>query len=173
MRGSGDTFGTLNDPCYAASTGGRFRGCTHSLMFKLPCSLGLQAAPTAVIPHRAVRPFTPRIAPDGYPSQDVVSLRVRHEQLTRLDFHQLDCSLVGCSPHPCPWLLSPVPDVHRQFCESPATAMPSPPVPGVHRQLCESPASSMTPSLAPGVLWMMAVDLSKNSVRTLPSEGRE
>jgi hypothetical protein len=27
----------------------------------------------------------------------VVSLRIRHEQLIRLDFHQLDCSLVGCS----------------------------------------------------------------------------
>jgi hypothetical protein len=25
----------------------------------------------------------------------VVSLRVRHEQLTRLDFHQLDCGLAG------------------------------------------------------------------------------
>jgi hypothetical protein len=33
-----------------------------------------------------------------YPSQDVASLRVRHKQLTRRDFHQLDCSLVGCSP---------------------------------------------------------------------------
>jgi len=27
----------------------------------------------------------------------VVSLRIRHGQLIRLDFHQLDCSLVGCS----------------------------------------------------------------------------
>jgi len=27
----------------------------------------------------------------------VVSLRIRHEQLIRLDFHQLDCSLVGRS----------------------------------------------------------------------------
>jgi hypothetical protein len=27
----------------------------------------------------------------------VASLRIRHEQLIRLDFHQLDCSLVGCS----------------------------------------------------------------------------
>jgi len=31
----------------------------------------------------------------------VASLRIRHEQLIRLDFHQLDCSLVGCPyvPH--------------------------------------------------------------------------
>jgi hypothetical protein len=31
-------------------------------------------------------------------SQKAVSLRVRHEQLTRLDFHQLDCGLAGY-PH--------------------------------------------------------------------------
>ena len=30
----------------------------------------------------------------------MVSLRIRHEQLIRLDFHQLDCSLVGCSDVP-------------------------------------------------------------------------
>jgi hypothetical protein len=40
--------------------------------------------------------------PEGYPFWDVASLRVRHEQLTPLDFHQLDRSLVGCSPHPGP-----------------------------------------------------------------------
>jgi hypothetical protein len=33
----------------------------------------------------------------GYLPRAVVSLHVRDEQLTRLDFHQLDCSLVGCS----------------------------------------------------------------------------
>ena len=33
----------------------------------------------------------------GYVPLDVASLRVRYEQLTRLDFHQLYCSLVGCS----------------------------------------------------------------------------
>ena len=38
--------------------------------------------------------------PSGYPTRDVVLLRARHGQLTRLDLHQLDCSLVGCSlPH--------------------------------------------------------------------------
>ena len=41
--------------------------------------------------------------PGGYPFRDVASLRVRLGQLTRLDLHQLDCSLVGCSlPHPAP-----------------------------------------------------------------------
>ena len=35
--------------------------------------------------------------PVGCLPRDVVSLRVRHGQLTRLDSHQLDCGLVGCS----------------------------------------------------------------------------
>jgi len=89
-------------PAMQLPPGDEFRGCTHSLMFRLPCSLDLQTAPTAAIPRRAARPFTPRIARNGYPSQDVVSLRVRYEQMTRLDFHQLDCSLVGCSSVPRP-----------------------------------------------------------------------
>ena len=38
--------------------------------------------------------------PGGYPFRDVASLRVRLGQLTRLDLHQLDCSLVGCSLPP-------------------------------------------------------------------------
>ena len=45
--------------------GHRFRGCSHSLMFRLPYLLGLQVAPTSRAPvalqsHRAARPFTPR-----------------------------------------------------------------------------------------------------------------
>ena len=41
--------------------GHRFRGCSHSLMFRLPYLLGLQVAPTSIAPgHRAARPFTPR-----------------------------------------------------------------------------------------------------------------
>jgi len=43
----GNALGTPKYPCNAASTGNRFRGCSHSLMFRLPCSLGLPAAPTA------------------------------------------------------------------------------------------------------------------------------
>jgi hypothetical protein len=147
-----------------------FRGCSNSLMFKLPYSLGPQIAPTAIptlYEHRAAGPFTPRngqtitrpncgiatcpnrsidtmglsptrlrpcwplprlprslgpqVAPTaealslqggqavytthssvGYLPRDVASLRVRYERLTRLDFHQLDCSLVGCSGVPIP-----------------------------------------------------------------------
>ena len=37
-----------------------FRGCSHSVMFRLPCLLDPQVAPTAVTKHRAARPFTPR-----------------------------------------------------------------------------------------------------------------
>ncbi len=59
-------------------------GCTHRSANLTP---GSQAVYTT---HR----------PGGYPFRDVASLRVRHEQLTRLDFHQLDCSLIGRSfPH--------------------------------------------------------------------------
>ena len=41
------TFGTLNNPYNATSTGKVFRGCSHSLMFRLPRSLAPQVAPTA------------------------------------------------------------------------------------------------------------------------------
>jgi hypothetical protein len=43
-----EKFGTRDVPCNATSTGGVFRGCSHSLMFKLPHSLGPPVAPTAV-----------------------------------------------------------------------------------------------------------------------------
>jgi hypothetical protein len=43
-----EKFGTRNVPCNATSTGGVFRGCSHSLMFRLPHSLGSPVAPTAV-----------------------------------------------------------------------------------------------------------------------------
>ena len=78
-----------------------FRGYSHSFMFRLPRSLGPQIAPTAVplskLGSRAV--YTTH-SPDGYLPRDVASLRIRHEQVIRLDFHQLDCSLVGCSNIP-------------------------------------------------------------------------
>jgi len=75
------------------------RGCSHSVMFRLPRSLDLQVAPTAVAPKKlqsGQAVYTTHLSV-GYLPRDVVSLRIRHEQLIRLDFHQLDCSLVGCS----------------------------------------------------------------------------
>ena len=84
-------------PAMQLPQGVHFRGCRHSLMFRLPRSLGPQIAPTAETHFRAARPFTPRNILVGYLPQAVVSLRIQHEQLMRLDFHQQDCSLVGCS----------------------------------------------------------------------------
>jgi len=43
-----EKFGTRETPCNATSTGGVFRGCSHSLMFRLPYLLGPPVAPTAV-----------------------------------------------------------------------------------------------------------------------------
>jgi len=78
-----------------------FRGCSHFFMFRLPRLLDPQVAPTAV----ALRPQGSRAvytthSSVGYLPRDVASLRIRHEQLIRLDFLQLDCSLVGRSSVP-------------------------------------------------------------------------
>jgi len=94
-----DRFGTPKIlPAMQLQQGRASRGCSHSLMFRLPRSLDPQVAPTAesqslqggwavYTTHSSV----------GYLPRDVASLRIRHGQLIRLDFHQLDCSLVGCS----------------------------------------------------------------------------
>ncbi len=67
-----------------APTLARPPGCTHRSSYK---NLSGRAVYTT---HRLV----------GCLPQDVASLRIRHEQLIRLDFHQLDCSLVGRSDVP-------------------------------------------------------------------------
>jgi hypothetical protein len=75
----------------------KFRGCRHSVMFRLPYLLDPQVAPTVslnVIGSRAVYTTHSSV---GYLPREVASLRVRHEQLTRLDFHQLEHGLVGRS----------------------------------------------------------------------------
>jgi hypothetical protein len=74
------------------------RGCSHSLMFRLPRSLAPQIAPTAeALSLQGSQDIYTTHTPVGYLPRDVASLRIRHEQLIRLDFHQLDCSLVGRS----------------------------------------------------------------------------
>jgi len=114
------TFGTQNIiPAMQLPQGETFRGCSHSFIFRLPYLLDLQAAPTAVSPQgsQACLPPACRLPvgrqgrqgrqavytthrPARCRFRDVASLRVRHEQLTRLDFHQLDRGLVGRSlPH--------------------------------------------------------------------------
>ena len=50
-------------PAMQLLQGALFRGCSHSLRFRLPRSLDLQVAPTSALwSYRAARPFTPRIA---------------------------------------------------------------------------------------------------------------
>ena len=86
-------------PALQLPQGAVFRGCSHSFIFRLPRLLDPQAAPTAALLPGSRAVYTTH-RPGSYLLRDVVSLRVRHGQLTRLDSHQLDCSIVGCSfPH--------------------------------------------------------------------------
>jgi hypothetical protein len=66
-------LGTRNDPCNATSTGGGFRDCSHSLMFRLLYSLGLPVAPTAVPStgqpgrlHHAMNMWLPALIAQGF-----------------------------------------------------------------------------------------------------------
>ncbi len=56
-------FGAPKPPSHSNFYDGHhFRGCSHSVMFRLPYLLDLQVAPTSTAfpRHRAARPFTPR-----------------------------------------------------------------------------------------------------------------
>ncbi|MDL1982185.1 MAG: hypothetical protein LWX02_12080 [Deltaproteobacteria bacterium] len=76
-------------------------------MFRLPRSTGPQVAPTAeALSLQGDQAVYTTHSSVGYLPRDVASLRVRYERLTRLDFHQLDCSLVGCSGVPIPICVS-------------------------------------------------------------------
>ncbi len=95
----GDRFGVhknislqcnFNNECFSglqpflhvqAPTLARPPGCTYR------CTIPAQGSRAVYTTHRSV----------GYLPRDVVSLRVRHEQLTRQDFHLLDCGLAGRS----------------------------------------------------------------------------
>ena len=68
-----DTFGSRDDPCQATSTGKKLRGCSHSVLFRLPCLLDPQVAPTASFdgqPGRLRHAMNLRL-----PSGTVISLR--------------------------------------------------------------------------------------------------
>ncbi len=80
--------------------GGIFPGCSHSLMFRLPDSLDLQVAPAASFEGRPGRLHHASLG--WLPAPRCGIATCVNEQFTRLDFHQLDCSLVGCSPLPLP-----------------------------------------------------------------------
>ena len=87
-------------PAWQLPQGGMFPGCSHLLMFRLPDSLGLQIAPAASFEGRPGRLH--RASPGWLPAPSCGIATCVNEQFTRLDFHQLDCSLVGCSPVPAP-----------------------------------------------------------------------
>lgn len=84
-------------PRYATLTRSDSRGCNHSVMFWLLYSIDPQIAPTDVVLPRGGRAVYTTHSSVGCLPRDVVSQCIRHEQLIRLDFHQLDISLVGCS----------------------------------------------------------------------------
>src|SRR5271157_3411368 len=84
-------------PAMQLPQGAVFRGGSHSLRFRLLRSLGPHAAPTAALAEPGRRAVFTTHLPAGHPVRAVASLRVRSAQLTRLDSHQLGCSLVGCS----------------------------------------------------------------------------
>ena len=82
-----------NYPCKATSTGNRSRGCSHSLMFRLPRSLGPQVAPTAeALSLQGSRAVYTTHSSGSYLPRDVASLGIRHEQLIRLDLTSAELS---------------------------------------------------------------------------------
>jgi hypothetical protein len=93
---TGNTFGTRENPCKATSTGSGISG--------LQSFADLRAPTLARPPGRSHRsPGTGRpgrlhhALPEGLPTSGCGIATCLHGHLTRLDFHQLDGSLVGCS----------------------------------------------------------------------------
>jgi hypothetical protein len=94
-----DALGTRNDSHNATSMG---EGISGLQIFTHVQALSLTRPPGCTYRRwlkaiKAARPFTPRSLLVGYLPQAVVSLRTQDEQLVRLDFHQQNCSFVGCS----------------------------------------------------------------------------
>ena len=101
---TGNTFGTRENPCKTIATGSAISG--------LQSFADVQAPPLARPPDRSHRsPQTGRpgrvhhASPRRLPAPGCGIATCLHRHLTRLDLHQLDGSLVGCSfPH-CAFLL--------------------------------------------------------------------
>ena len=93
---TGNTFGTRENPCKATSTGSVITGLQ---------SFAHLRAPTLARPpgrsHRSQVTGRPgrlhHASPEGLPTSGCGIATCLHGHLTRLDFHQLDDSLVGCS----------------------------------------------------------------------------
>ncbi len=82
---------------YNFSQGSAFRGCSHSLMFRLLNLLDLQVVPTAGSRQGSQAFYTTQDL-RRYRTQVVASLRTRLGQLVRRDLHPRDCMIVGCYP---------------------------------------------------------------------------
>ena len=78
---------TENNHYNATSTGKVSRGCSHSLMFRLPRSLAPQVAPTAeALCLQSSQDVYTTHSPVGYLPRDVASLRIRHESRHRREY---------------------------------------------------------------------------------------
>ncbi len=84
----------MKNPGNAISTGQPFRGCSHSLMFRLLCSLDPPIAPTAEVLPLGGRAVYTTQCHQGYPSWLWHHYASVYGQLTRRDFHPQDCSLI-------------------------------------------------------------------------------
>ena len=90
-------------PCNATSTRSRIFGAAVIRLSSdsRACSTHRLHLLQSICIHLSSRAFYTTQYLIRYRYQAVASLRDRHRQLSRLDFHQLDCSLVGCSStHP-------------------------------------------------------------------------
>ena len=101
-----DTFGSPDNPCMATSAGGLISGLQSFAHVQAPrlarppgCSRRFIAEERLGRLHHASLGWLPA------PRCGIATCV--NEQFTRLDFHQLDCSLVGCSPLPLPLPLPP------------------------------------------------------------------
>lgn len=102
---TGNTFGTRKNPCKTISTGSAISG--------LQSFADLQAPTLARPPDRSHRSRSTgrpgrlhHAWPEGLPTSGCGIATCLHGHLTRLDLHQLDGSLVGCSfPH-CAFLFT-------------------------------------------------------------------
>ena len=97
-----NTIGTLNYPYNATSTRSRDFGAAVIRLSSdsHTCSTHRLHLLQSICIHLSSQALYTTRYLIRYRYQAVASLRDRHRQLSRLDFHQLDCSLVGCSfPH--------------------------------------------------------------------------
>ena len=96
---TGNTIGTLNYPVMQLQQGAVFFGAAVIRLSSdsRACSTHRLHLLQRICIHLGSRAFYTTQYLIRYRYQAVASLRDRHRQLSRLDFHQLDCSLVGCS----------------------------------------------------------------------------